>query len=261
MREIITTKLNTPYVSVNGSYGGNQSWFQDINNKRHGKTIKNHGCGLIGASDILLHLHQGKNVNDKKSGESKPASGKYLFDMEEYKDYTLEMERKFFHILPWLGISGILLMWNINLYFLLNRKRLKEETGGTFYARCAVLPRNILKCIREMLSNDIPVILAIGPGFFRKNKVIFYNMLETREGTKHVKYTFKPATKTKDHYVTVTGIIECKGEDGEDKVMLEISSWGRKYYVNYDEYLEYVKKNDNFYFSNILYIKKKNKYF
>ena len=58
------------------------------------------------------------------------------------------------------------------------------------------------------------------------------------------------------HYVTVTGVEEYSTSDGT-KIMLEISSWGRKYYVNYDEYLEYVRKNDNFYFSNILYIKKK----
>ena len=53
--------------------------------------------------------------------------------------------------------------------------------------------------------------------------------------------------------------IENNNQDNDqgNKTMLEISSWGKKYYVNYNDYLDYVKKNDNFYFSNILYIKKK----
>ena len=39
--------------------------------------------------------------------------------------------------------------------------------------------------------------------------------------------------------------------------MLRISSWGHEYYVNYNEYMDHVKKNDNFLFSNILYIREK----
>ena len=63
---------------------------------------------------------------------------------------------------------------------------------------------------------------------------------------------YKVATSTRDHYVTITGIIESK----EDNItLLEISSWGKKYYIRYDEYRNFVKKCDNFYFSNILYIK------
>jgi hypothetical protein len=57
-------------------------------------------------------------------------------------------------------------------------------------------------------------------------------------------------------------IVSANGEkkdnaDSQNKIMLEISSWGKKYYVNYNDYRDYVKKNDNYYFSNILYIKKK----
>ena len=96
-------------------------------------------------------------------------------------------------------------------------------------------------------SNDIPVIISIGPGFFRKQKVKFYNC-EEKDG----KLKFKPVTQTKDHYVTITGVLET-----ENVTMMEISSWGKKYYVNWEEYKRYVRKYDNYYFSNILYIKKK----
>ncbi|SEQ11910.1 hypothetical protein SAMN02910369_01242 [Lachnospiraceae bacterium NE2001] len=276
MKKVEITKLKTPYVNVEGSYGGNQGWFKQIEpqldvkesksvneskskskvdsrglSARKAKTIQGFGCGLIGGSDILLHLFGMPEIIEEKSGninkkESSAKSEGTTFSREEYENYILQMEKKFFHILPKLGISGILLAFNLNLYFLLNRRRIKKEKGSTYRARWAVLPRNILPRIKEMLSNDIPVVIAIGPGFFRKNKVIFYNKIEEPS-----RVVFKPVTKTKDHYVTVTGL-----EEYPEQVMLEISSWGKKYYVNYNEYLEYVKKNDNFYFSNILYIKK-----
>lgn len=253
MKKAEITKLKTPYVNVEGSFGGNQGWFKPkegvtgVDSRglsvRKAKTLEGFGCGLIGGSDILLHLFGLPTKTQSKN--------EVYINRKEYEDYILQMEKKFFHILPKLGISGVLLAFNINIYFLLNRRKIKEKTGSTYFARWAVLPRNIIPKIKEMLSNDIPVIIAIGPGFFRKNKLNFYNKQENKPSL-----IFKPVTKTKDHYVTVTGVEEYPTTDGT-KIMLEISSWGRKYYVNYNEYLEYVRKNDNFYFSNILYIKKK----
>ena len=269
-------KLKNPYVTVEGSFGGNQGWFKDMENKFKGKTINGFGCGLIGASDVLLHiLGTTENVLDKnlnsgvklgKAGAHN-SSGKNQGLVQniarvDYDKYIQYMEKHFFHILPKLGISGVLMAWNLNMYFLLNRKKIKKITGGRYWARWAVLPSNILSRIKEMLSNDIPVVLAIGPGMFRKNKLTFYNKINGTDGS----IIFKPVTKTKDHYVTVTGveeyIVSSNGDkrdaaDPQNKIMLEISSWGKKYYVNYNDYRDYVKKNDNYYFSNILYIKKK----
>ena len=278
MKKTEVTNLSRPYISVNNSFGGNQSWFENIEKTHKGKTIKNYGCGLIGGSDILLYLTKGaagrefgmKNLSNeavKSAGVS--SSG---VSSESYMDYILNMEKKYFHILPWFGISGILLAWNMNMYFLLHGKEIIKLRGHNYHARWCVMPHNLLKKIKEMLSNDIPVVIAIGPGFFRKNKIIFYGKNEQKDG----KIIFKPLTKTKDHYVTITGVTEYKTTDknlqdgfetvNEKKslsetvtydniVMLEISSWGKKYYINFQEYLDYVKKNDNYYFSNILYIK------
>lgn len=256
MSELIKSKLNTttlssPYVSIDGSFGGNQGWLEKAEGTRKGNVLKNYGCGLIAASDILMYIMGGMEHVIKQSGKRAPIT---------YKNYILTMEKKYFHILPVLGISGVLLAWNLNMYFLLHRKEIKIRTGSSFRARWFVLPGQILNRIREMLLNDIPVLIAIGPGAFRKGKVTLYSRNTDSNG----RVVFKPATKTKDHYVTVTGITETSLADQVDKtkvedniVMLEISSWGKKYYVNYNEYVNYVKKNDNWYFSNMLYIKKK----
>ena len=40
------------------------------------------------------------------------------------------------------------------------------------------------------------------------------------------------------------------------QTILEISSWGCKYYINYEEYIEFVDKNSNYVFNNIVYIER-----
>lgn len=238
MKKTESTKLNNSYVSVNGSFGGNQSWFEKIEDRKHGETIRDFGCGLIAVGDIILY------VTDYKVLEG----GKESLNDTTYRDFILSIEKKFFHVLPKLGISGPLLAWGLNLYFFMHRKEIRKYTGSKYHARWFVRQKNLLKRIKEMLSNDIPVLFSIGPGFFTKTKVNLYD--RTDEAGKLI---FKPVNKTKDHYVMITGVYE-----GE-KTMLEISSWGKRFYVSYDEYIRYVKRHDNFFFSNILYIKKKKK--
>ena len=266
MKLINEVKLDKPYISVDGSFGGNQGWFADIEKKNKGRTLKGWGCGLIAASDVISFIlsgsfsepESGKKADKRKSMNSPlrkpekneaaphvPAPGN-SYTKDEYMNYVLGLEKTFFHILPKLGISGILLSLGMNIYFLINGRKIHKATGHRYMAHWFVRPGRLLTSIQEMLGNGIPVIIAIGPGFLRKDKVVFYDRREEGGGLH-----FKPVTKTKDHYVTVTGLIEAEG-----RTLLEISSWGKRYYMDYDEYMNYVRKNDNFYFSNILYIKR-----
>ena len=233
------TRLGSPYVSVNGSFGGNQGWFEELSNKRKATRLADFGCGLIGVGDILLYITGGKVMDEN----SKQVTG---ISSSAYNDYILSIEKKYFHVLPKLGISGPLLAWGMNLYFLIHKKKIREATGAKYHARWFVRKKNILKRAKEMLSNDIPVLFSVGPGFFKKEKINLYTRAE-HDG----KSVFKQTSRTKDHYMIITGVLE-----GE-KTMLEISSWGSKYYISFNEYLHYIKKNDNSFFSNILYIKKK----
>ena len=57
-----------------------------------------------------------------------------------------------------------------------------------------------------------------------------------------------PGPQTHAHYVTVTGA---------DSDWLQISSWGKRYYIRKDDYLSYVKRHSARLFSNILYIREK----
>ena len=76
---------------------------------------------------------------------------------------------------------------------------------------------------------------------------------------------YVPVQNCRDHYITVTGIREYDGTDGEHQIMLEISTWGKKYYMDYDDYkafIELQKEDSGFLnhmwenaYNNILYIK------
>lgn len=244
MKLIKKTTLKKEYVSVDGSFGGNQRWLRRYEDKAN--TLSNYGCGLIAANDLILH------ISDADTPSSK----------EKYIAAIRKLNRRYFHILPMLGVSGIMISFYMKLYFILHKSELKKK----YRVRWAVMPHNILKCIYEMLENDIPIILSIGPAFIRhrKEKLTFYNAVIDEDNL-----SFTPATKTKDHYVSVTGIYEVsestddihKNSSSTDNsynndysIYLEISSWGKKFYIKYDEYIKYIKKHDNFLFSNILYI-------
>ena len=267
---VSTTKLNSDYISVGSSFGGDQTWFENIDRKWKGRAIKGFGCGLIGAADVLMYT-LGQDVVLEGVSDDQPLDGSGLatksksgavaknisdiarnsspnsINKELYMAYISRLEKLYFHILPKLGLSGILMALGVNLFFLTHRRLIRNITGCRFRAHWAVRPWKLLDKIREMLENDIPVVISIGPGFLRKDKVKLYSASE-----KNGKIHYKPVTQTKDHYVTVTGVVELS-----DITMIEISSWGKRYYINWKEYTDYVKKNDNYFFSNILYISKK----
>lgn len=70
-------------------------------------------------------------------------------------------------------------------------------------------------------------------------------------------YSYEPdsnETNVSSHFITVTGYIE---DNIAEKKMLKISSWGREYYIDYDEYIAYVENYSNFKLSNVVYIQGK----
>ena len=130
----------------------------------------------------------------------------------------------------------------------LHKKRLINifNRAGIFPDRCCqrVQPDRAPGKFADNRKKDIPVILAIGPNFpplLGRKKVTFYR-LENGE--------YLPAAETAAHFVVVTGIV------GE---YLQVSSWGKEYYMFWPEYQRYVKKCSSFFASNICRIREKKK--
>ena len=87
------------------------------------------------------------------------------------------------------------------------------------------------------------MILSVGPNFpavWEKHKLKFYRKIT--DGN------YRPAAATKAHYVTATAL---------DAEWLRISSWGKEYYINREEYEAFVKAHSSYLFSNLVYLSKK----
>lgn len=206
---IMTSALRGPFTSVdNGgapSCGGNQAWSPS-------RVTRDCGCGVVACADLLLYLRQSRsgcaNGLFCDFPESGPVpSAPYLAAVEK-------LRRGFIPLLPRFGVNGFALVLGLNAYFIRYRLPFRAfwgVSGGALWPR-----------IREMLSRDIPVILAIGPDlpkFWQKHPLTLY--------TRQSGGSFRSACQARAHYVTVTAM---------DDAWLRVSSWGREYYINRKEY-------------------------
>ena len=112
-----------------------------------------------------------------------------------------------------------------------------------YRATWAVPKAKIHKAICVMLEKDIPVLFSVGrnfPWIWKKDGVDLYRKLPTLTG----------AGKTYGHYMTITGM-----EQDEVYVdLLQVSSWGKKYYIKWKDYEDFLNKKSCALFTNILYM-------
>lgn len=224
--------LKHPYLSVKTpgecSYGGSQEW-----SKSH--TMRKYGCGVVGIADLLLYLglHHPSCETDLHHGILREDG---YISYARYERYLMKMRRRYLHVIPGFGVPGWYLPFALNRYFRRYRLDLRASWGLRL--------RPMLPRIEAMLEDDIPVILAIGPNFpcvWGKTKLSFY---------RQVNGECVPATETKAHFVVVTGIW------GN---YLQVSSWGREYYISWPEYQAYVRKRSSILASNICRVHEKHR--
>ncbi len=261
----IVTQLSAPdYVPVmreaQPSYGGSQMWFSAVRRFNKDYILYHYGCGTIATADLLLYLSR------RKKTMKTPVTALAL-DMEEnivypnYTSYVRLIHDQYTKTLPFLAVLGPAAASAINTY--------SDSYGLGLQAawKWTLNYYDMYDLIEEMLQKDIPVILSIGPNtpkLWGKKGIPFYELREIdydstiptgTEGTaerskpyyyKAVKYDIN------GHYVTVTGLIK---DELTGRIMLRISSWGSPYYINYEEYRDYVENVGGTYTSSLVYIK------
>lgn len=185
-----------------------------------GDILKKYGCGLVSCTDILLCVNKEHNV----------------ISQESYLEFSKELGDNFFKVRKIVGLNGISMAFGMNRFFAKNNLPYKAEWGTG--------KEKIPAEIERMLGMGVPVCLSVGPCLFKKkgSGVTFY-----RDASRFCPKRFG----VNDHYVTVTGLLKA-----EDDLWLEISSWGKKFFVSFSEYMNYKGKLFNC-FSNILVIKEK----
>lgn len=221
--------LRHMYLSVktqeDKSFGGSQNWSASL-------LMRKYGCGVVALGDVLIYLgiHRLSCNTDLLYGILREDG---CLSYPRYERYLRKINRRYLGILPGLGVLNFQIPQSMNRYFRQYRIPLR--------ARWCLSQGKMLERIQDSLSRDYPVILAIGQNipFWRKKKLSLYRQ---ENGV------YLPATETKAHYVVVTGM-----EDG----YLQISSWGREYFISWQEYLDYARKYSSFWVSNICLIQEK----
>ncbi|MDF2906954.1 MAG: hypothetical protein K0R34_2275 [Herbinix sp.] len=240
-------------------YGGSQMWFSDQQRYSKDYILHNYGCGTIATADLLLYLSL-----QKKSYKTTVTELVIIEDKINYIDYISYLRSindEYTKTRRHLAVLGPTIASAINSY------SNKFGLGLKASWKWSLNYYDMYELIEEMLWKDFPVILAIGPNtpnLWGKKGIPFYELKEIdyQEPKENPQETTEEASKPyyyhaiqqniNGHYVMVTGLIK---DEVTGRIMLRISSWGKQYYINYEEYRDYVDNTGGTFTSSMIYIK------
>ncbi len=229
------------YIQISSSsglsYGGNQGW-----HSRKGKIglearLSRFGCGTIALADLWLYL---TNRFCRTDLTASVFNRDGTISQESYMEYIRIINRSYTFTVPYSGVTAPVLQIAFNRY--------AHSCDLPLHAKyhCFMNNRTMLDMIIKSLQQDLPVILAIGPNFphfWKKEGIIFY--------TRDNENSYTPSCHNiHSHYVTINGVYFPPNQSP----MLEISSWGKQYFINFKEYRDYIKKYSCRMTCGILYI-------
>lgn len=203
---------------------GSQQWFEKKNFFSQDGRLRRYGCGVIAAADYGVYRRLFRAPDDR----------------EAYLSLVRDLERRFLRVVPGFGISAYLYAGILNL-LLWRRHAVERIRGVSFLFYHKKSKRRLLTIVREQLSADCPVILLLGstPFFYKKRRGV--TLYRIRNGCAEAAKEHVAA-----HFITVTALVETPQE-----TMLEVYSWGERYYMSADEYLRSARYT--YPFSNRIY--------
>ena len=204
------------------SYGGNQRWLRR-------RDLQQCGCGVVAMADLALYLTRHHGFDGPEEAVQDPVP------LEAYDRLCSRLQLRYLPMVPPLGITGVGLAAGIGLYFRMH--------GIPLQAFWGVRTKNLWSAMADMLDRDLPVIFAIGPNFpivWAKHRLNLYR--KTPDGR------YVAVSRVKGHYITATGL---------DETWVQISSWGKEYYIHREEYEQYGKQHSLSLTNNLLWLRKK----
>lgn len=195
------------------------------------KTLRRCGCGLVCALDLLLYLHRCRPACALPFLAK--AAAAHPVPYPQYEEAAAFLRRRWLPLVYPFGTTGRVIAWGLNRCF--------AKYGLPLRARWGVGWDSLFETIAAMLQNDLPVVLAVGQNFpfpWGRHRMKFY--VAAPDGQ------YRSAARTKAHFVNVTAI-----EEG----WMQVSSWGRVYYISCEEYRQYALRHSCRRFCNILYLK------
>ena len=248
--------LNPNYVPIMKdhtlSYGGSQMWFTPKSKWTRDYVIQTYGCGTIATADFILYLTLQNQYLMNSITETVLANS--LITSQNYINYVKKIDDQFTKTHRIFAVFGNKIASSINAY------SKKFHLGYHAAWKTKLTYYDMFDMIEEMLLYDIPVIISIGPNIpllWGSNGITFYERKDiikqpTSEDEGEILYQYQPVKyNVHSHYVNVTGLIY---GDFSHKVMLRISSWGTQYYIDYEEYREYIDEFGSKSTSSMVYV-------
>lgn len=236
---------DTEYIRISHeaqtSYGGDQNWFPKDKWMNRDYLIHVWGCGIIAISDLFLYL--AKNDRMYATGATDVArASRQILDWKDYQAFVYYIYNTV--ALPLAGgMSGFAVASSVRRYCI------KYQIPMTIAWKGFLDDQQMLRAIRKMLKENLPVILSIGPNtpiVFRKKGIPLYTLSDSQELIPSIHHNVSA------HFVTVTGVIGLKHK----QVLLKVASWGGEYYMDYREYRAYVQEEGDTLTSSLLYLSK-----
>lgn len=247
----ILAELKNDYISVakdDRIFGGYQGWFE-----KDYPYIKQLGCGIIGSCDVLLYLYQNGEISNDELFMNIPATGTipynsyYKFIENYYKNYcTIETAfdtrgtriancmEDFFDscgmntTVKWGKMTTF--DGSIDTYLSMASEKFEELVLQTNkinkYYKSRSMEQMAIE-IMELLNDNIPVMISSGE--YSRDIYLFESDKLYLEKNSYTDNLFS------DHYATITKI---QWNDVFDTYVLEVSSWGKKYYIDFEQYYE-----------------------
>lgn len=238
-------ELKHPYIQIKDkeqvSFGGNQAWFPQ-------KRLASYGCGLISVGDIILYLTKYGKMPLQPIIRKVNRAG--IIEKTDYLNYLRKLSHRFFYVSYFIrGISGPMLAVGFNVMSLICHSPYKAVWG--------VPVSKIHRAVIRMLNKDIPVLFSVGANFpkiwGKKGIKLYQKPVEPKEGTQTQAPFPVCCGSVNRHYMTITGLFW----DEHSCEWLKISSWGKEYYIRWEEYENFIRHDSLGLFSNILYISEK----
>ena len=219
-------------------YGGYQKW-KYLEKKARNEIpsefelkMMNSGCGLLSATDVLLYLAE--NHNGYKTDLTKKVNhtSNGFLEYESYFKLLETMSTEGYFPITEIGVLPFSVEGGLNRY----SQKYGLNLNATWTKGKDAIDE--LKIIREMLENDIPVPLLIGYSINKDSdncKLKLYTELRSAGSERNILWGNTDYSQW--HYVTITGLLI---DRIRNDAILEVSSFGDRYYISYNELMYYI---------------------
>ena len=259
------------------SFGGSQMWFSREHSLKD-RILHDGGCGLVASVDFLLYFCRKNGLKPKEfapflpdsrerqekqaavvpqpSEEDAGTGAAPAMDAvsvaspasaskdgrEAYMHLLRKLSRFRYPIIPKAGSFGFEILLYINHFM---RKNGRPERMHFLWKNTA---KRRLEVLRDSMDRGYPVILIIGQRFFRIWKKEGIDFFRLQDGNMKLAYS-----KVRRHFVTITGMYF--PPLASESMYLEITSWGKKYYISYEQLGRYISTISAPWISGLYYLK------